>query len=287
MKKIIINTHTGNFSINHIIRDSEFAVPGIYSNEYQIHFIIRGFRNFYYRRTGCKMIDGSITFIDKKKIPDTNVIGGNLHERILIECREQWFHKIAEAMGCDFCAIFSRLHGVHVLGSEDVSKVLNIFRRIEFLLSGADISPEEKALSETLVAELILDVSMMKFSESETFTMPESRMTRYLKVRKISKYVSSHAASLNGLDDVASIYNIDKTYLARIFKEVTNYTVVDFINHCRVDNAKTLLVETELSIPEVAERTGYSSASYFSQVFKRLAGESPLKYRISNSSKSI
>ena len=58
-------------------------------------------------------------------------------------------------------------------------------------------------------------------------------------------------------------------------------TVTDYINRTRVDRATAMLAKTSLSVQEIAERCGFSDASYFTRIFRKLNDMTPNEYRIS------
>ena len=72
-------------------------------------------------------------------------------------------------------------------------------------------------------------------------------------------------------------------YLRGKFLKVTKTSPVKFLNHIRVKNAGDMLLSTELSINEVAQKCGFLDMAYFSKIFKSHFGISPRKYK--NSSK--
>ena len=56
-------------------------------------------------------------------------------------------------------------------------------------------------------------------------------------------------------------------------------TCKDFIKNYRINLAKELLQNTDLSIQQISEKTGYATVYYFSQQFKQVTGESPGNFR--------
>ena len=87
-------------------------------------------------------------------------------------------------------------------------------------------------------------------------------MMRYMKVHDITDYIVGHCEEISSLDELARLFYIDKSYLSRIFKEVTNFTVNEFINCQRIGKARLLLAETEKTMEEVAKELGYDSLAY-------------------------
>lgn len=68
-------------------------------------------------------------------------------------------------------------------------------------------------------------------------------------------------------------------YLARCMKRVYGLTPMEYLTDYRLEQAKLLLLKTEIPIFTIAERTGFESAAYFSRRFSRKVGISPLRFR--------
>ena len=83
---------------------------------------------------------------------------------------------------------------------------------------------------------------------------------------------------------VAERMNISPSYVGRIYKQHTMRTIVDAIQKVRLEKAMDLLGQTHLSIAEIAERTGFTNASYFHRTFKKHYGMTPNDYRKGNAS---
>ncbi len=73
--------------------------------------------------------------------------------------------------------------------------------------------------------------------------------------------------------------NISKTALYNLFRSNFNCTVSEYINQRRIEKSISLLLETSLSIEEISQRVGFSSAAYYSLLFKKHKSISPLKFK--------
>ncbi|MFC5405779.1 AraC family transcriptional regulator [Cohnella soli] len=74
--------------------------------------------------------------------------------------------------------------------------------------------------------------------------------------------------------------HLSKSYLAKIFKEVTGVTIFDYVYRKRVNEAKVLfLLHPDISVTEVSFRLGFKHLAHFSRLFKQQAGETPEKYK--------
>jgi YesN/AraC family two-component response regulator len=72
---------------------------------------------------------------------------------------------------------------------------------------------------------------------------------------------------------------ITPQYLSRFFKQETGENMVEYINRLRIEKAKYLLSEKDLSILNVSEMVGYGNDRNLNRVFKQREGITPGKYR--------
>ena len=72
---------------------------------------------------------------------------------------------------------------------------------------------------------------------------------------------------------------MSRAYLCRIFKEVTNFTVSEYVNLCRIAASREYLLNREMTMTEIANRLGFNSLTYFERVFKQLMSVTPGEYR--------
>lgn len=81
------------------------------------------------------------------------------------------------------------------------------------------------------------------------------------------------------LDYLADSIGISTAYMCRLYKLYTGTTITDRLGFLRMKKARELLLETQLSVNEVAERVGYSNSTYFYRVFKKENGVTPKEFR--------
>ena len=97
---------------------------------------------------------------------------------------------------------------------------------------------------------------------------------------KITEHLKSHFTEDISISDLAETFNLNPTYMSRVFKQQTGRTPTRFLTDLRVNAAKKLLSESPgLEIKEVAARIGFEDQGYFSRLFKKETGTSPLEFR--------
>lgn len=81
------------------------------------------------------------------------------------------------------------------------------------------------------------------------------------------------------INTIANALYLTPAYFSRVFKRKMGMTCIDFIKNYRINLAKELLQNTDLSIQQISEKAGYATVYYFSQQFKQVTGESPGSFR--------
>ncbi len=102
------------------------------------------------------------------------------------------------------------------------------------------------------------------------------------KIYSITGYIHSHYSEDLSLDMLADKFAISSCYLSHQFKDVTGFTLTDYIQMTRVRNVQSLLINTRAPITEVSLPCGFNSFSQFNRVFHKHIGMSPSEYRRRN-----
>lgn len=98
-------------------------------------------------------------------------------------------------------------------------------------------------------------------------------------VRNCCDYIELHLEESIALSELAERQGYTEYYLSRKFKKETGKTVKDYIREKRIERAKFLLADTDLSIHEISERLQFSSQSYFTENFRKTVGIHPTAFR--------
>lgn len=98
-------------------------------------------------------------------------------------------------------------------------------------------------------------------------------------VRDVLNFVDFHYMEPLNLESLAERYSVNKNYLSTRFHKEVGMTVTDYINLTRVRRSLKLLSGSTLSMPEIAERCGFSDANYYTRTFRKIHGSTPTEYR--------
>ena len=93
------------------------------------------------------------------------------------------------------------------------------------------------------------------------------------------EFIHRNYCSKLTLAQIAASGNVCRTRCCRIFKKFMQRSPIEYLNSYRLEKGTQLLRSTHLSMPEIAEKCGFNSASYFTELFTRLKGCPPTQYR--------
>ena len=102
---------------------------------------------------------------------------------------------------------------------------------------------------------------------------------RHKYVETIIQFIQLQYAYPITVADMAARVGLNRSYLCKIFKAATGLSPQEYLLNFRIERAKCLLRETDLSISEVAYSCGFRDFPHFSTQFKKRAGRSPGAYR--------
>lgn len=129
-------------------------------------------------------------------------------------------------------------------------------------------------------AEKIRSVSniatlMAKYILLENMLRPKTNSN----LEKAVSYIKQNLAGDLTIKTIARKANISKSVLYKTIHDRFHCTVSGYVTMKRVEASIVLLTNTDLSMEEVSQKVGFSSASYYSKAFKKQTGMSPLRYR--------
>ncbi|MBR2466907.1 MAG: helix-turn-helix domain-containing protein [Clostridia bacterium] len=101
-------------------------------------------------------------------------------------------------------------------------------------------------------------------------------------VGRVERYVKKNHTRNITLDDVCLEFSCSRSSISHLFKKRTGKSFREYLTDIRIEDAKTLLSYSGLSVTEIALSVGFSDSNYFSGVFKSSTGVTPMAYRRMN-----
>ena len=107
------------------------------------------------------------------------------------------------------------------------------------------------------------------------------------RLMPVFEAIKKNSARSISVPEAASLSNLSESYFMTIFKQVSGSSFINFLKKTRLENARVMLLSTDISILEIAENSGFESVSYFIRAFKEFYKISPLQYRKTMSLKHL
>ncbi len=130
-----------------------------------------------------------------------------------------------------------------------------------------------ESLANTLVAHLLRRYISWKPGNLVTTEQISSPV-----MQRITEYIRSKADQTITLNELAALASMSSYHFLRVFKRSTGLTPHQYILSMRIERAKTLLLQRDFSIAEIASTLGFFDQSHFTNAFKRLVGVTPQRY---------
>ncbi|HIX83600.1 MAG TPA: AraC family transcriptional regulator [Candidatus Megamonas gallistercoris] len=96
---------------------------------------------------------------------------------------------------------------------------------------------------------------------------------------KVKDYIDKHYNEQISLEQIAEAVKANKYYLAHMFKAETGFSPLQYVVRRRIGEAQNLLINTDMSITQIAATVGYNNSNYFQNIFRKYMGMTPGYYR--------
>lgn len=143
----------------------------------------------------------------------------------------------------------------------------------------------KNTLREGAIYALIIQMFVLmgrKYMNTENLfpAVKQNKQKEYIeKFNMIFEYINNNYTDDISLEKIAGVAGFSKFHFSRLFKQFTDISFYDYLNQRRVKEAEKLLLNPNLSITEVAMRSGFSSISTFNRVFKNFKECTPTEFK--------
>ena len=131
------------------------------------------------------------------------------------------------------------------------------------------------------VCQAYMEILIIRLMRTTALAVPAEPQTvsTNRQCAAVRRYIDLHFKEPLTLEQLAEEGHMNKFYLSHAFKKEYGLSPINYMITRRIDESKYLLAETDLSMSQIAQLLGFSSLSYFSQVFRRTQDISPKEYR--------
>ncbi len=143
---------------------------------------------------------------------------------------------------------------------------------------------EQKNTGYEDICQAYMEILIIRLMRSTSLAVPAEPqvISGNRQCAAVKRYIDLHFKEPLTLEQLAEDAHMNKYYLSHAFKREYGVSPINYMISRRIEESKYLLAETDLSLSQIAQLLGFSSLSYFSQVFRRTQHSSPMEYRQSS-----
>lgn len=132
--------------------------------------------------------------------------------------------------------------------------------------------------SKTVTSACMLQVITKVYRLKHNLSLNPAKLKLKNKIRPALDYLYEHFSEECSISYLAKMVHLHPFYFTRIFKHAIGVTPHLFLRKLRIQKAKALILNTDLSFTQIAEYVGFNSIHHFSRTFKQLEGLTPSQY---------
>ncbi len=280
---IVFRKETENLKVSesHIVKNQDMKAQH-YHDSIELFVLTEGTRYFFTDRKIRILEAGSAILITPGQIHKTSTYADDpRHRRFLIQFSRKGSEELITAsFAMSFDEFCQKYNGPAAFRKEQWEKLQEVMEDLknEF---GKDkpYMPLVKLLAHELLFMYARELDYIRSLQDEEQKSVPLSSDIHNSIQQVIEYLNEHYMDDILLDDLSRRFFISRAYLTRSFRQMTGVTIVQYLTVIRIRQACVLLKETNESITSIAEKCGFSNATYFENVFRRLRGMTPGRYR--------
>ena len=246
---------------------------------HEIYLLLQGDVSFNIEGSIYKLAPNDLLIISNQEIQKAIVNKEVLHERMYIYFDPDYIDRFVRSKDYKLLQLFedrkngfgNKISGKHV-EEYNLRKYFD-----EMYMWSKSNQPEKEVMMVSLLLQLIVKINTI-YTMNKDLDRDITEGVQYNdKIYEIIRYISSNLDKKISLEELEKKFYIDRYYLCHLFKQVTGYTLVDYMNYKKVLSAKEQL-KAGKPISEVWIQFGFLNYSSFYRTFKKIVGMSPSEY---------
>lgn len=279
MEQIIFQGRIDGLDADQVIRDYDYSMTARHFHDtYELYYLLEGERYYFIDKQTYLVKAGDVVLIRPNQIHKTSMAGSSYHNRILFQISGRLMDPFLSACGMggmeDVFAEDAMIISIPSDGQQEITQLM-----VQIQKELADRPRQYLTGIKLMMAQLLLYLTRYQKKASFQQETQKVQTWKHQKVHEVADYLLSHPQSRESLDELARRFYVSRSYLSRIFREITGFSVNEYKNVNRIKKSQQLLLHSQYSITEISDLMGFENLTYYERVFKKYAGTTPLTYR--------
>ncbi|MBQ9519471.1 MAG: helix-turn-helix transcriptional regulator [Firmicutes bacterium] len=263
------------FRVTQKKRESYFEMESSHVHDFhEVYYLIGGTRRYFIDDSIYTINKGDVVVILKGTIHRTSYNNEKTHERMDCKFRTEFLNADPKLL-TDFESAFSD-SPVISLAPAQRDHLTHLLKSIRAEYENPDELSDinARALIQSLMVFLI---RLKRLQQSPVGFDPDDSL-----MQEAARYIRTNYAAPLTLEGIAAHVNTSPTYFSKKFKRATGFGCREYLVNVRLQEATKMLLQTNMSITDIALTCGFNSSNYFGDVFRKANGVSPAVYRKNN-----
>lgn len=277
------------FIVSRLTHDGSSGMRTPHSHsQCELYYLISGRCTMLAGQTNYLLTPGMILIIPPN-VPHKTTYSPNItSERLTVEFSPAYISDIAEEFGTIWMDQFfynspiylppdSRSHMEHMFAALAKDKQPAVS------LSPEDYTePQQEDIFSDCVRKLHFQETIIELLRRNThanYVTAEKILISDISVAEARRYIDANYTEPLTLEGIADMCQLNPSYFSSKFKSVNGVGFKEYLNNVRIIHAEKLLLETDMSITEIAMKCGYETSNYFGDAFRRINHCSPSQFR--------
>ena len=280
------------FIVSRLTHDNDSGMRTAHSHsQCELYYLISGMCTMLAGKTKYVLTPGMILIIPPNMPHKTTYSPDTTSERLTVEFSPEYISDIAEEFGTIWMERFffnspiylpqdSRPHIEQMFAALAKDK-----QPVETLSSEESIEPQPEDIFSNCIRKLRFQETMIELLRRNTradYVTAEGIPVSDIAVAEAMRYIDANYNEPLTLEGVADMYRLNPSYFSNKFKAINGVGFKEYHSNVRIIRAEKLLLETNMSITEIAMKCGYETSNYFGDAFRRINHCSPSQFRRMN-----
>jgi len=247
-------------------KKEEWSMIDLHSHShYEIYFLEKGNRTFFLSNALYRLTAPVLIVIPPHTLHKTE---GAAFSRYNINVSEDYLDDFQKYV------LTKKALNIINLNNKKIETLQDIFKQM------SEVDKRQKFSNskiKSLFSYLILQLSSISTEAISPNIIKEKSVPP--QILKIIEYLNSHYSDNITTSDISNLFYISKGALIYNFNKYIKCSPIEYLLNIRLTKAKEYLQKTKKKISEISELCGFSSANYFSLIFKQKENLSPMEYR--------
>ncbi|MGM0876217.1 MAG: AraC family transcriptional regulator [Bacillota bacterium] len=250
--------------------------------EYEIYFFHAGSCRYLIHNHIYDLEPGDILLMDGMTLHKPNISPNSEYVRSMVHFSPHWIKNVLTELGSMYLLeAFQKLHHCLIRTNEnnESKRLEEVICRLAEVKRTSELN-DIHAVTEMKVLLLQALITVHQLGQMQSIKIPNKKVDKAVHAENIASYVQMNYMQKLTLQTIAEALNLSKSYVAHVFKEMTGFTVMEYLMGCRLTQVKYLLeMEPDKPLKDIAYDCGFESVSHFSRYFHEKVGVTAKEYR--------